>query len=173
MSWWNISCVAKTQYLVRLSSEEQLQSLAELEQVPLCQSWLTLHFQRACAPLKTCQNQKSFWIPSKQPPNTCGAGWAIFFLKNMFSWDTLIYMLFYYWNPLSFHTPLQLKGELWGKRSFEGIELGTVLSTNKGNIFRDINLENKSRYIDLEEEGGDERVGKAFKLKGFKWPDHY
>ena len=39
-----------------------------------------------CAPPKTCQNQKSFWIPSNQPPNTCRAGWANFFhQKHVFS----------------------------------------------------------------------------------------
>ena len=32
-----------------------------------------------CATPKTYQNQKFFWIPSKQPPNTCRAGSAIFF----------------------------------------------------------------------------------------------
>ena len=35
-----------------------------------------------CAPPKTYQNQKSFWIPSNQPPNTCTAGWAKFFHKK-------------------------------------------------------------------------------------------
>ena len=35
--------------------------------------------EMTCAPPKTCQNQKSFWIPSNQPPNTCRAGWANFF----------------------------------------------------------------------------------------------
>ena len=44
-----------------------------------------------CAPPKSCQNQKSFWIPSKQPPNTCRAVEPIFSIKNMFSWDTLLY----------------------------------------------------------------------------------
>ena len=33
----------------------------------------------ACAP---SINQKSFWIPSNPPPNTCRAGWAIFFLQK-------------------------------------------------------------------------------------------
>ena len=32
-----------------------------------------------CAPPKTYQNQKIFWILSKQPPNTCIARWANFF----------------------------------------------------------------------------------------------
>ena len=36
----------------------------------------------ACAPPKTCQNQKSFWIPSNQPPNTCREGCANFFLQK-------------------------------------------------------------------------------------------
>ena len=35
--------------------------------------------EMTCAPSKTYQNQKSFWIPWKQPPNTCRAGWANFF----------------------------------------------------------------------------------------------
>ena len=47
--------------------------------------------EMACAPPKTCQNQKSFWIPSNQSPNTCGA-WSHFFFKNSFSWNTLRYM---------------------------------------------------------------------------------
>ena len=38
--------------------------------------------EMACAPPKTCQNQKSFWIPSNQPPNTCTAGCANFFLQK-------------------------------------------------------------------------------------------
>ena len=42
----------------------------------------TLHFQRACAPSKSCQNQKSFWIPSKQPLNTCIAGCTYFFFEK-------------------------------------------------------------------------------------------
>ena len=32
-----------------------------------------------CAPPENFQNQKSFWIPSKQPPNICRAGWVNFF----------------------------------------------------------------------------------------------
>ena len=38
--------------------------------------------EMTCAPPKTCQNQKSFWIPSNQPPNTCRSGWANFFHKK-------------------------------------------------------------------------------------------
>ena len=38
--------------------------------------------EMACAPPKTCQNQKSFWIPSNQPPNTCTAGCANLFLQK-------------------------------------------------------------------------------------------
>ena len=31
--------------------------------------------EMACAPPKTCQNQKSFWDPSTYHPNTTGVGW--------------------------------------------------------------------------------------------------
>ena len=63
----------------------------------------TLHFQRACAPSKTCQIQKSFWIPSNQPLNTCVGGWAYFSLKNMFSWNTLVPIQFCYCLRIRFH----------------------------------------------------------------------
>ena len=42
-----------------------------------------------CANPKTYQNQKFFWIPSNQPPNTHRMGW-VFIYKNMFWWDTLL-----------------------------------------------------------------------------------
>ena len=38
--------------------------------------------EMGCAPPITFQNQKSFWIPSKQPPDTYWAGWAISFLQK-------------------------------------------------------------------------------------------
>ena len=48
-----------------------------------------LKMEMICAPTQTYQIQNSFWIPSKQPPNTCKAGWAISFShQNMFSWNT-------------------------------------------------------------------------------------
>ena len=47
-----------------------------------------LKWKLTCASPKTYQNQKSFWISSKQPPNTCRAGWATFFHHKMFSWNT-------------------------------------------------------------------------------------
>ena len=48
--------------------------------------------EKTCAPPKTYQSQKSFWVPSKKPPNTCRVGWANFFIKNMFSWKTLLHL---------------------------------------------------------------------------------
>ena len=41
-------------------------------------------------PLQSCQNQTSFWDPSKQHPSTTRFGW-IFLFKNMFCWDSLIW----------------------------------------------------------------------------------
>ena len=36
----------------------------------------------ACAPPKTCRNQKSFWDPSTYHPNTTGVGWVFFISKK-------------------------------------------------------------------------------------------
>ena len=38
--------------------------------------------EMACAPPKTCQNQKSFWDPSTYHPNTTGVGWFFFISKK-------------------------------------------------------------------------------------------
>ena len=38
--------------------------------------------EMGCAPPKTFQNQKSFWVPSKQAPNIYRVGWAISFLQK-------------------------------------------------------------------------------------------
>ena len=43
-----------------------------------------------CAPPKSCQNQKSFRIPSKQPTNTYSAHWAKKIIKNLFPWNNLL-----------------------------------------------------------------------------------
>ena len=54
------------------------------------EGWVKIYFVKdvktdmTCAPPETYQNQKSFWIRSKQPPNTCRAGWANFFIKEHF-----------------------------------------------------------------------------------------
>ena len=45
--------------------------------------------EMACAPPKSCRNQKSFWDPSTYHPNTTGVGWIFLLQKNMFWWDTL------------------------------------------------------------------------------------
>ena len=63
--------------------------------------------EMACAPPNTCQNQKFFQIPSNQPPNTCRAGWAISFFKDVFSWNTLMYLpislsWMFFWDALCF-----------------------------------------------------------------------
>ena len=41
-------------------------------------------FSHSCAPPKSCQNQTSFWDPSKQHPNTSVFGW-IFYLQTCFT----------------------------------------------------------------------------------------
>ena len=73
-----------------------------------------------CAPPKTYQNQKSFWIPSKQPPNTCRAGWATFFHQKMFSWDTLMYMWVYIFSS-GFCGPSLLTEEACSAEGWHGL----------------------------------------------------
>ena len=41
-------------------------------------------------PLKLGRNQKSFWIPSNQPPGWCVVGCAYFFVEKVFFWNTLL-----------------------------------------------------------------------------------
>ena len=38
--------------------------------------------EMACAPPKSCRNQKSFWDPSTYHPNTTGMGWTFFISKK-------------------------------------------------------------------------------------------
>ena len=61
-------------------------------------------FWRPCAPPKTCPNQKSFWDPLNQPPNTTGMGWEFWFSKKHVWLGHPTIHLFATNNPVLFHT---------------------------------------------------------------------
>ena len=75
----------------------------------------------ACAPPKTCRNQKSFWDPSTYHPNTTGVGWVVFISKkhvlvghpnihiHMYNKEKtvkLTYSKVWFWSPFLSQVPL-------------------------------------------------------------------
>ena len=77
--------------------------------------------EMACAPPKTCRNQKSFWDPSTYHPNTTGVGWVFFISKkhvlvghpnihiHMYNKEKtvkLTYSKVWFWSPFLSQVPL-------------------------------------------------------------------